>query len=124
MVMACRELPEQYPDGHQAKLDLLEFEVIPIFTRDLATLVRVSNALNLNIAEKVAKENFQSYTEMGRTAWVKAGSPEPHHGGRKPSVAFEVCIILFALFIRICVKSCISSRHAIVLAARRYRMRF
>jgi hypothetical protein len=93
-VTACRELAEQYPADHPARQDLLEFEVIPVFSRDAATLVRVSNALNLNIAEKVAKENFRSCAEMGRAAWLKAGSPEPHRGGGKPSAAFEVWIVL------------------------------
>jgi hypothetical protein len=91
-VIACRELAEHHPDGSNAKKDLLQFKVIPVFNRDPDTLVRVSNALNLNIAEKVAKETFRSCAEMGRAAWVKAGCPEPHRGGGKPSPLFEVCI--------------------------------
>jgi len=82
-VTACRELAKQYPEGHLEKVDLLEFEVIPVFSRDPATLIRVSNALNLNIAEKVAKENFRSCMEMERAAWVKAGCPMPRAALRR-----------------------------------------
>jgi len=108
-VTACQEFAEQYPKGHSAKVDLLEFEIIPMFSRDAATLVCVSNALNLNIAEKVVKENFRSCSEMGRATWVKAGSPEPHRGGGKPLAGFEICIILspsFVLSFRLAVPSC------------------
>lgn len=94
-VTACRELAEQFPEGSEAKKDLLDFEVIPVFSRDPTVLVRVSNALNLNIAEKVAKETFRSCAELGRAAWKRLGCPEPHRGGGKPSNAFLVCDIPF-----------------------------
>ena len=89
-VTACRELAEQFPADSEARKELLEFEVIPVFTRDTKVCVRVSNALNLNIAEKVAKETFRSCAELGRAAWIRNGRPEPHRGGGKPSAAFEV----------------------------------
>lgn len=38
-------------------------------------------SLNLNIVEKVAKENFHSCAELGRATWKKAWSPELHRGG-------------------------------------------
>lgn len=89
-VTACRELAKKFPDGSAQQKELLEFEVIPVFSRDPRVLVRVSNALNLNIAEKVAKESFWSCAELGRAAWKKAGCPEPHRGGGKASPAFVV----------------------------------
>ena len=33
-VTACRELAEQFPADSEARKELLEFEVIPVFTRD------------------------------------------------------------------------------------------
>jgi len=89
-VTAFRELAHKHPEGSAARDELLQFEVIPIFSRDPEVLVRVSNALNLNIAEKVAKETYRSCAELGRAKWVAAGCPEPHRGGGKPSPAFEV----------------------------------
>ncbi len=123
-ITACRELAEQYPDGSDQKKDLLEFEVIPVFSRDADTLVRVSNALNLNIAEKVARETFRSCAEMGRAAWVKAGCPEPHRGGGKPSPDFEVCIFHSDSIIRN--RMILLMRHypATVSAASRYLLHF
>jgi len=96
-VTACRELADQFPVDSEARKDLLEFEVIPVFSRDLQVLVRVSNALNLNIAEKVAKETFRSCTELGQAAWKRAGCPKPHKSGSKPPSAFEVINSLFCL---------------------------
>ena len=89
-VTACRELAEELPIGSEARKDLLEFEVIPVYSRDTKELIRVSNALNLNIAERVAKENFRSCAELGRAAWIRAGRPEPHKGNGKSSAEFLV----------------------------------
>lgn len=71
-VTACRELPDTFPNGSDAKRELLEFEVIPVFSRNRQQLVRVSNALNLNIAQKVARETFRSCAELGRNACIRA----------------------------------------------------
>lgn len=89
-VKACLELAEQHPEGSDQRAELLEFEVIIVFSRDPEVLVRVSNALNLSIAEKIAVQNFRSCAELGRAKWKAAGCPEPHRGGGKPSDAFEV----------------------------------
>ena len=95
-VTAFRELASKHPEGSAAREELLQFEVIPIFSRDPEVLVRVSNALNLNIAEKVAKETYRSCAELGRAKWVAAGCPEPHRCGGKPSPAFDVSAFLIA----------------------------
>lgn len=65
-VTACRELAEEFRDGSDAKKELLELEIIPVFFTDRNMLVQISNAINLNIAKKVAKESFQSSSELER----------------------------------------------------------
>jgi len=67
-VIACYELAVQHLEGSSQQKDYLDFEVIPVFNRKTQILVWVSNALNLNLDEKVAKENFQLCTELGRAA--------------------------------------------------------
>lgn len=87
---ACCEFVEQFLANSKARKDPLEFEVISVLSRDQQVLVKVSNSLNLNIAEKVEKETLCSCAELGRAAWKRAGCPESHKGGHKPSAAFNV----------------------------------
>lgn len=98
-VIACRELARDFRDDYETRKDLLEFEVIPVFSREPEVLIQLSNTFNLNIIEKVAKENFRSCAELGRLAWKKAGSLEPHRGGGKPSSLFmeSSCLLLYRL---------------------------
>lgn len=63
-VTVCRELAEQFLEDFEARKELLKFEMILVFFRDPHVLVSVSNALNLHIAEKVAKETFRSFAEL------------------------------------------------------------
>ena len=85
---ACVELSKDSTLSVESRRELLNFYVVPIFSRDKLTFIRVSNALNLNLAEKIAKENFRSCCEQERAAWKVARYPEPHRGGGKPSSAF------------------------------------
>ena len=39
------------PIGYVQRKELLQFEIIPVFNKDLAMLTRVSTALNLNIID-------------------------------------------------------------------------
>lgn len=55
------ELSTGHPKGFVGSMELLEFEVILIFSRDPKVFIPISNALNPNIEEKVAKENYKSY---------------------------------------------------------------
>lgn len=89
---ACRHLVNNPTLSAASRNELLKFEVVPVFSQDKLILIRVSNALNLNLAEKVAKEDFQSCIELGRAAWGAVGFPEPHRGCGKPSPAFEVLL--------------------------------
>lgn len=61
---AFRELSHKHLEGSKAREELLLFEIILIFSRDLEVLVTVSNALNLNITKKVAKESYRSCPKM------------------------------------------------------------
>lgn len=71
--------------------------MIMVFSRDPEVMIRVLKALNLNFAEKVAKENFHSWAEFERAAWKKTRSPMPHKCGGKPTQAFEVITLSLIL---------------------------
>lgn len=84
------ELVNDFPEDSEAHKHLLEFEVISVYSQDLEVLICMSNALNLNIAKRVSKENFRSYAKLGRAPWKKVGCLEPHRGGGKSSAAYIV----------------------------------
>lgn len=70
--------------------ELLKFEVIPSFSRDLEILVYVSSTFNLNIAEKVVKENYKSCAELDSTKCIATGCPKLHRSNGKPSPTFNI----------------------------------
>lgn len=73
-----QELAKRHLKGFVAHEELLEFEVIWTFSRDLELLLCVSKARNLNIAKKVVKENCKSSTELYKAKWIAVGSLKPH----------------------------------------------
>ena len=38
----------------------MEFDVVPVYSRDPDMLIKVSNALNIQVKDKVVIENFRS----------------------------------------------------------------
>jgi hypothetical protein len=52
--IACGELV-----GSVQREELFKFEIIPVFSKDLAMLTQVSTALNLNITDRVVKEVYR-----------------------------------------------------------------
>ena len=54
------------PVGSAQREELLKFEIIPVFSKDLAMLTRVSTALNLNITDRVVKEEYHQNVELSQ----------------------------------------------------------
>jgi hypothetical protein len=71
------------PVGSTQREELLQFEIIPVFSKDPAMLTRVSTILNLSITDRVVKEVYRQNVELGRAKWIAGGSPMPHRGGGK-----------------------------------------
>jgi hypothetical protein len=78
-----RKIARKEPVGSAQREELLQFEIIPVFSKDLAMLTRVSTALNLNITNRVVKEVYRHNIELGCAKWIEGGSPMPHRGGGK-----------------------------------------
>jgi hypothetical protein len=82
-VESFRKIASGEPVGSAQREELLQFRIIPVFSKDPAMLTRVSTALNLNITDRVVKEVYRQNVELGRAKWIEGGSPMPHRGGGK-----------------------------------------
>ena len=67
-----------------------EFDVIPVYSRDPDMLIKVSNALNIRVKEKVVTENFRSQLKNIWAKWIEKGRPRPKKGGAKHDQKFKV----------------------------------
>ena len=50
-----------------------EFDVVPVYSRDLDMLIKVSNALNIQVKDKVITKNFWSQLKNARAKWIEKG---------------------------------------------------
>ena len=82
-VESFRKIASEEPVGSAQREELLQFEIIPIFSKDPAMLTQVSMALNLNITDQVVREEYCQNVELGQANWIKGGSPMPHRSGGK-----------------------------------------
>ena len=67
-----------------------EFNVIPMYSRDPDMLIKVSNALNIQVKDKVVTENFQSQLKNAQVKWIEKGRPRPKKAGAKHDQKFKV----------------------------------
>ena len=67
-----------------------EFYVVPVYSRDLDMLIKVSNALNIQVKDKVVTENFRSQLKNARAKWIEKGRPRPKKAGAKHDQKFKV----------------------------------
>ena len=67
-----------------------EFDVIPVYSRDPDMLIKVSNALNIQVKEKVVTENFRSQLKNARAKWIEKDRPRSKKVGAKHDLKFKV----------------------------------
>ena len=67
-----------------------EFDVVPVYSRDLDMLIKVSNALNIQVKDKVVTENFWSQLKNARAKWIEKGRPHPKKAAAKYDPKFKV----------------------------------
>ena len=51
----------------------MEFDVVPVYACDPDMLIKVSNALNIQVKDKVVIENFRSQVKNARAKWIEKG---------------------------------------------------
>ena len=57
---ACVSIAAKEELGSARHKFYMEFDVVPVYSRDPNMLIKVSNALNIQVKDKVITENFQS----------------------------------------------------------------
>ena len=66
MYQACVNIAKkEVPESARHKF-YTEFDIIPVYSRDPDMLIKVSNALNIQVKEKVVIENFRSQLKNAR----------------------------------------------------------
>ena len=70
-----------------------EFDVIPVYSRDPDMLIKVSNAVNIQVRDKVVTENFRSQLGNARAKWIKKGRLRLKKAGAKHNPAFKVIFL-------------------------------
>ena len=68
----------------------LEFDVVLVYSRDSNMLIKVSNALNIQVKDKVVTEKFRSQLKNARAKWIEKGRPRPKKAGAKYNQKFKV----------------------------------
>ena len=71
----------------------MEFDVVSVYSRDPNMLIKVSNALNIQVKDKVVTENFQSQLKNARAKWNEKGRLRPKKAGTKHDPAFKVIFL-------------------------------
>ena len=91
---ACVTIAAKEEPGSARHKFCTEFDVIPVYSRDLDMLIKVSNALNIQIRDKVVGENFWLQLKNARAKWIKKGRPRPKLADAKHDPKFKVRAIV------------------------------
>ena len=87
---ACVSIVKKEVPGSARHKFYTEFDVIPMYSRDPNMLIKVSNALNIQVKDKVVTENFRSQLKNARAKWIEKGRPGPKKAGAKHDQKFKV----------------------------------
>jgi hypothetical protein len=89
---ACKQIGEKEEFGSERYDFYMNHKIIPIYSKDEDMLIKVSNALNIQVKDKVVKENFRSQLTNVRAKWIEKGRPHPAAGGGRHDSEFKVYI--------------------------------
>ena len=70
-----------------------EFDVVLVYSRDLDMLIKESNALNIQMKDKVVTENFRLQLRNARAKWIEKGRIRPKKAGAKHNPTFKVIFL-------------------------------
>ena len=90
---ACVSIAAKEVPGSAWHKFYTEFDVIPMYSRDPDMLIKVSNALNIQVKDKVVTENFRSQLGNARAKWIEKGRLHPKKGGAKHDPTFTVILL-------------------------------
>ena len=87
---ACVNIVKKEVPGSARHKFYTEFDVIPVYSRDPDMLIKVSNALNIQVKEKVVTKKFWSQLKNAQAKWIEKGRPRPKKAGAKQDQKFKV----------------------------------
>ena len=90
---ACISIAAKEVPGSARHKFYSEFDIIPVYSRDPDMLIKVSNALNIQVKDKVVTENFRSQLGNARAKWIEKGKLRPKKGGAKHDPALKVTLL-------------------------------
>ena len=70
---ACVSIAAKEEPGSARHKFYTKFDIVLIYSRDPDMLIKVSNALNIQIRDKVVQENFWSQLKNARAKWIEKG---------------------------------------------------
>ena len=68
----------------------MNHKIIPIYLKNPDMLIKVSNALNIQVKDKVVTENFQSQLANVQAKWIEKEKPHPAASGQRHDSEFKV----------------------------------
>jgi hypothetical protein len=77
---ACTAIGQKEEEGSNWYDFYMNHKIIPIYSKDVDMLIKVSNALNIQVKDKVVTENFRSQLANVRAKWIEKGMPHPNVG--------------------------------------------
>ena len=83
MYQACISIAKKEEPRSARHKFYTEFDVVPKYSRDPDMLIKVSNALNIQVKDKVVTENFRSQLKNAQAKWIGKGRPCPKKAGAK-----------------------------------------
>ena len=87
---ACMSIAAKEEPGSARHKFYTEFDVVPVYSRDPDMLIKVSNALNIQVKDKVVTESFRSQLKNARAKWIEKGRPCPKLADAKYDPKFKV----------------------------------
>lgn len=87
---ACVSIAAKEAPGSSKHKFYMEFDIVPVYPKDPDMLIKVSNALNIQVKDKVVTENFRSQLKNARMKWIERGRPAPKKAEAKHDAKFKV----------------------------------
>ena len=88
---ACVSIAAKEEPGSARHKFYTEFDVVLVYSRDPDMLIKVLNALNIQVRDKVITENFWLQLKNARAKWIEKGRPRPKLASAKYNPKFKVC---------------------------------
>ena len=70
---ACVSIAAKEEPGSARHKFYTEFDMVLVYSWDLVMLIKVSNALNIQVKDKVITKNFKSQLKNARAKWIEKG---------------------------------------------------